>query len=292
MTVKKRTCGIYAIVTPSGSTYIGSSVRIERRFNEHKSMLKRGCHHSSRLQKAFDKHRGNLEYKVLCSCSESELVQMEQQLIQKHKAKLNVAQDVNNVWTNPEVRAKLEKVYQSPEYRAKRSIIANRPARNWKSVECSDGKIYNNMTAAGRAYGISASHVKEMIRTGYPGHKVTVKFKFHGDDWPLNIPYGERLKEARKRNGKDKMSDEAKAKMSAAKKGKRPSQQALEASIKSASIPVKGVSLATGETVHYASTAEAARSHAAGRIGTAASQINKCIKGVKKSAYGFLWSQV
>jgi group I intron endonuclease len=289
MPIKKGTCGIYAIKTPTGSTYVGSSICIERRFNEHKSMLRRGEHHSSRLQKAYTKHKDKLVFSILCTCTESDLVELEQKYINSHKAKLNVAQDVNNVWTNPNVRAKLEAVYGSAEYRAKRRIIANRPAKNWKKVECSDGAVYQNMTEAGRAYGISATRVKEMISSGYPGRKTTVKFKFKGDDWPPNLPYGERLKQARKNNGNDKMSAEAKQKMSLAKKGKKPSPQALAASIKSASIPVIGISLTSGDQSHFASATIAASQISAGNINTTRSQINKCIRGVKKTAYGFRW---
>ena len=202
---KINTCGIYAIKTPAGSTYVGSSIHIERRFCEHKSMLRRGQHHSHRLQKAYERHGDKLVFSILCTCEECDLVSLEQQYINSHKAKLNVAQDVNNVWTNPQVRAKLEATYSSPEYREKRSIIANRPSKSWKKVECSDGSIYRNMTEAGRAYGISASHVKEMIRTGYPGNKITVRFKLLGQDWIHNFSHGERLRQSRVKNGNDKM---------------------------------------------------------------------------------------
>jgi hypothetical protein len=36
------TCGVYKVQAPSGNLYIGSSNNIERRFNQHKTMLRQG----------------------------------------------------------------------------------------------------------------------------------------------------------------------------------------------------------------------------------------------------------
>lgn len=51
------TSGIYAIRNiRSGRVYVGSAVNIRRRFNQHRHMLRRGNHHSRRLQGSWDKH--------------------------------------------------------------------------------------------------------------------------------------------------------------------------------------------------------------------------------------------
>lgn len=49
--------GIYAIVnTATGKRYIGSAVDIKKRWSRHRLELKKGTHHSSKLQRAWNKH--------------------------------------------------------------------------------------------------------------------------------------------------------------------------------------------------------------------------------------------
>lgn len=49
--------GIYAIThVESGSRYIGSAVRVARRWIEHRSHLERGTHHAIKLQNAWSKY--------------------------------------------------------------------------------------------------------------------------------------------------------------------------------------------------------------------------------------------
>lgn len=49
--------GIYAIInTVNGKQYIGSAVNIARRWRQHRLALRRGCHHSRSLQRAWDKY--------------------------------------------------------------------------------------------------------------------------------------------------------------------------------------------------------------------------------------------
>lgn len=49
--------GIYAITnTGNGKRYIGSAVDIKKRWARHRAELKKGAHHSSKLQRAWDKH--------------------------------------------------------------------------------------------------------------------------------------------------------------------------------------------------------------------------------------------
>jgi hypothetical protein len=50
-----KTSGVYCITNRvNGMRYVGSSVNIASRFNQHRSMLKAGEHHSHRLQRACD----------------------------------------------------------------------------------------------------------------------------------------------------------------------------------------------------------------------------------------------
>ena len=51
------TTGIYKITnTQTGKCYIGSAIRIDRRWNEHKNLLQKNSHHSQRLQHSWNKH--------------------------------------------------------------------------------------------------------------------------------------------------------------------------------------------------------------------------------------------
>jgi hypothetical protein len=45
--------GIYAIVSPSGNLYIGNAKDTEKRWNQHRSALRKGVHHSTVLQRAI-----------------------------------------------------------------------------------------------------------------------------------------------------------------------------------------------------------------------------------------------
>lgn len=52
-----RLSGIYAIRNnASGRVYVGSGVRIERRWNNHRTLLRNGLHHSDTLQRSWNKH--------------------------------------------------------------------------------------------------------------------------------------------------------------------------------------------------------------------------------------------
>lgn len=51
--MKEKNCGIYCIEnTVNGKKYIGQSIDIYQRWYEHRSVLRRGKHHSSKLQNA------------------------------------------------------------------------------------------------------------------------------------------------------------------------------------------------------------------------------------------------
>lgn len=65
-------CGVYQIENVNtGKKYIGSSNQIERRFYLHKWDLRRGKHHSTTLQRAWNKYGENsFIFTVLLYCSE------------------------------------------------------------------------------------------------------------------------------------------------------------------------------------------------------------------------------
>lgn len=61
-----RTSGIYAIVNrDNGKIYVGSAVRMNSRWNEHRMELRRKEHHSRYLQRAFHKNPGAFYIEVI-----------------------------------------------------------------------------------------------------------------------------------------------------------------------------------------------------------------------------------
>ena len=88
----KYRCGIYSITSTSGKTYIGSSKNIVKRWWEHKNLLGKGAHPNPVLQKAWVKYAGNLQFRQLIVCQESDLLFYEQLFIDNLKPAYNIAQ--------------------------------------------------------------------------------------------------------------------------------------------------------------------------------------------------------
>jgi len=60
---KEKICGIYKIQNiNNGKLYIGSSVNIHKRWDEHKTALRKSRHHSYKMQRAWDKY-GEVNFK-------------------------------------------------------------------------------------------------------------------------------------------------------------------------------------------------------------------------------------
>jgi group I intron endonuclease len=109
------TCGIYTIRnTISGRIYIGSSVNIERRWRVHVHHLKAGTHHSSILQRSWDKHgEGAFAFEVWLVIDAKLLIDHEQDLIDRLKPSLNI---------HPKARSPLG-VKRTAETRLKLSVM-------------------------------------------------------------------------------------------------------------------------------------------------------------------------
>lgn len=72
-------CGIYAITSPSGKRYIGSSTRIRDRWTTHRNALRQGTHHSPALQAAFIKYGEDaLRFEIIETCIPADLIAREQ----------------------------------------------------------------------------------------------------------------------------------------------------------------------------------------------------------------------
>lgn len=218
MPYKNAISGIYSIKTPSGSTYIGSSNSIYRRWSEHKRHLRKGTHHSTRLQAAWNKHGNALVFSILEVCPSEDLESREQHYILSLNAKLNTTQYVNNVWCNPKTRKKLAEIHATKEWSDARSAIAKRVVAGKRiSVDCSDGRSFESMHAAGQAIGVKAAQIKAWCITQRQSGKYGFRFKYSNESWRDVLPRYEQVVLTRRMNGNDRHSEEARAKMRAAK---------------------------------------------------------------------------
>ena len=93
--------GIYLIQNKeTGKFYIGSSVNVKNRLRQHKQMLNTNNHKNSRLQEDYNIYGSKaFKVKVLCRCSELELLFKEQalySLLKKHYPTYHPGNDVSN----------------------------------------------------------------------------------------------------------------------------------------------------------------------------------------------------
>lgn len=100
------TCGIYRLSFPDGRFYVGSSKKIYKRLIRHMGSLRRGDHHSWRLQRAWNKHQ-SISMNVLLLCREEDLLFYEQICIDNLKPQLNVSLLAGRGSWEPESRTKV-----------------------------------------------------------------------------------------------------------------------------------------------------------------------------------------
>ena len=76
--VQQKICGIYCIYN-SKYFYVGLSVHIKRRWQQHKYELKNGIHSNSIMQQIYDKfsQEDPFCYKIICECEEKDLKKLE-----------------------------------------------------------------------------------------------------------------------------------------------------------------------------------------------------------------------
>lgn len=146
--------GVYVIVnTVNGKKYVGSaSTSFAKRWRNHKHDLERGQHHSSYLQRSWDKYGEQaFVFKAIAITSPDEAVAVEQKFIDelrpeyngapiagslrgyKHseKARANMAAGLRAHFNEPGVRekhsARQRKLWARPEYKAIKVEAQNRP---------------------------------------------------------------------------------------------------------------------------------------------------------------------
>lgn len=86
-------CGVYEIAhVVSGKRYIGSAKDFRRRWGEHRKLLRKGRHHSRRLQHSWDKHgEAAFAFRPLLVCAESTRLDYEQRLLDGLRPEFNAS---------------------------------------------------------------------------------------------------------------------------------------------------------------------------------------------------------
>jgi group I intron endonuclease len=91
-----KTSGIYKIINKvNGKYYVGSSVDVYRRWNEHKSELNRNCHGNNYLQNSWNKYgKDNFEFIIIETCEADKLIITEQKYIDLCKNDRNISYNI------------------------------------------------------------------------------------------------------------------------------------------------------------------------------------------------------
>lgn len=86
--MKKWNIGIYAIRNKiTGKYYVGSAVECEKRWGVHRCHLRRGSHHSLKLQRAWGKYGEEaFRFRILEKCKKNQLASREQHWIDYYQA--------------------------------------------------------------------------------------------------------------------------------------------------------------------------------------------------------------
>lgn len=74
--------GVYQIVTPSGSYYIGKALNLRERAYQHYSRMRWGTHHNERLIRSYKKHGDKMRIEVLQLCDADSIDAIEAHYIQ------------------------------------------------------------------------------------------------------------------------------------------------------------------------------------------------------------------
>lgn len=247
--------GIYAITSPSGGQYIGSTISFQARWKKHRRELRLGIHHSSALQRAYDKYGADaLVFSKLEMCARDQLLPREQFYLDSMKPKYNVCKVAGSAlgikWSE-ESKAKMRLIAQgrrmSEEAKAKLSAI-NR------------GKV---MSPESRAKIAATLRLKKSTPEANAKRRAALLGR--------------------------KRPPEVIEKMSAAKRGKKQSPEQVanraRAQMKKVKCEETGIIFPNGQAVVDWLAEQ-------GHVSAICSAISKAATGARKSAYGYQWTYV
>lgn len=180
--------GVYVITTPTGRRYIGSAVNFAERWRTHRYHLKAGTHHNAPLQAAWNKYgEAALRFAPIIVCAREQVVMYEQIAIDALRPEMNVAP----------VAGSTLGYRHTEETRAK---FATRTRRQYtpEQIAAQAAKVRKPMSPEQRT-----AHAERMKRR----------------DYTMKPETREKLRQANLGKKYGPMSEEHKAKISAARRG-------------------------------------------------------------------------
>lgn len=161
-----RQSGIYAILNvANGKAYVGSAVRFEKRWREHRATLKRGAHHSAKLQNAWNKYGAeSFRFDVLEPVPDRAMLMAREQfwidLLQSasrtgYNVQPYVGQGCRGMEIPPEVRAKTSATMRGRKYGPERCAAASAGLKGRKLSEEHKAKL--------RSKTLSPEHKAKLI---------------------------------------------------------------------------------------------------------------------------------
>jgi hypothetical protein len=154
------TCGVYEIVAPSGSRYVGSSVDMRVREKSHFWMLRKGTHHSRALQAAWNKYGSRLLFRPLLVCSPALRLFYEQRAYNALRPSYNCSPNVSaghyghkhSAETRARLSALRKGLTRSPTSRAKQksTLESRRPSPARETCELCGQRLVIGSLAQGR----------------------------------------------------------------------------------------------------------------------------------------------
>ena len=224
--------GIYEIVnTVNGKRYIGSAKNFKTRWSRHLSALRLQKHHSRHLQSAWNKY-GEAAFKFLpmLVCQHSMLLFYEQQLLDKMKPEYNIAPTAGNTMGIPcstEKRAKIAAAHKgktlSTEHKAAIAAggVGRKPSEETRQKLRAAQRARAEKDPARWAELAEQSAERQRNRVWTPEQRENARVAKLGSK-PKVSPEGRaRRREALVAYNKSRVvSEETRAKMAAAKKGK------------------------------------------------------------------------
>lgn len=192
--------GVYTITTPSGRVYVGSAINFSSRWSGHKSRLRNRTHDNRILQAAWDKYGDLLRFEKVIVCAPEQVLMYEQIAIDALKPAMNV----------------LKVAGSSIGYRHTEETKAKFSARR--------GRSYTPEQIAAQAEKVR----KPLSPENLAAHIARMAKRRGRSPSPDTI---EKLRLANTGKKYGPMSEKHKRKISAANKGRKPSEAAIQATI-------------------------------------------------------------
>lgn len=188
-------CGVYVIEhIESGRVYVGSSNAIVARLCKHRSQLRHNAHHSLKLQNAWNKYGETaFAFKTILICAEEDLVAREQEAIDSYRAASRRGFNI------------LPNAGGTRGYKHSEEARANMSRAQTGRVVSAETRAKIAAAHSGIKQKPEAVEKRRIARIGKCG-------------WPADDPRRQELAEA---NKKRVVTPEIRAKMAAAKLGKK-----------------------------------------------------------------------